>query len=162
MNAAQPVTESANKVVKRFGGRHLIFQACVAKKSLLPRPYALVSSFRGSDWFFYGIGQVFVTHRLLGEFESWEARVPRSSKPAAKLEKLLMELEPELGAFIRHCNEHGIEGTIVVEENVIEFHWTFGHELEQEKLKAENKSQLELKFDALVAEFATERLRAFA
>jgi hypothetical protein len=153
--------KSSNKVVKRFGGRHLIFQACVSDKSWLPKPYALVSSFRGPYWFFYGIGQVFVTHRVLGEFEKWQARVPRSPKSAAKLEKMLMQLEPELNAFIKHCNEHGIEGTIVVEKDVLEFHWTFGHELEQEKLKDENRSPLEVKFDALVNEFSKERLRVF-
>lgn len=148
---------SDNKVVKRFGGRHLIFRTNVGKKSILPKPYALVSSFSGPDWFFYGVGQIFLTHEELCEFELWNVRVPRSAKARAKLSSLLMRLESELVSFIRYCNEHGIEGTIVVEENIIEFHWTFGQELEQEKLKDEHKSPLEKKFDELVAAFVREK-----
>ena len=151
-----------NKVVKRFGGRHLIFRTKLGKKTILPKPYALVSSFSGPDWFFYGIGQVFLTHEELCEFELWNARVPRSAKARAKLTNLLMKLEPELVSFIRHCNDHGVEGTIVVEENIIEFHWTFGQELEQEKLKDENKSTLEKKFDDLVTAFVREKQIVFS
>ena len=154
-NAKNKAPKPENKVVKRFGGRHLIFHTSTHKKSLLPKPYALVSSFRGSDWIFYGVGQVFLTHEALGEFEGWIARVPRRSKSHAMFEKLVMTLEPELNAFIAYCNEHQIEGTIVLEEHVIEFHWSFGHELEQEKLKDENKSPLAKKFDELVAAFAS-------
>jgi hypothetical protein len=161
MNQKTQSSETENKVVKRFGGRHLIFRTNCGKKSIMPKPYALVSAFRGPDWFFYGVGQVFLTHEELCEFELWNARVPRASKARAKLEKLLMKLEPELVAFIRHCNDHGIEGTIVVEENVIEFHWTFGQELEQEKLKDENKSPLDKKFDDLVAAFLREKASIF-
>ena len=161
MNQTKTAADTKNKVVKRFGGRHLIFRTKFGKKSILPKPYALVSSFSGGDWLFYGVGQVFITHKELCEFELWNARVPRSAKAGAKLSNLLMRLEPELVSFIRHCNEHGIEGTIVVEENVIEFHWTFGQELDKEKMKDENKSPLEKKFDALVAAFVSERQHVF-
>ena len=161
MNQKTQSKDTDNKVVKRFGGRHLIFRTNTGKKTILPKPYALVSSFTGPDWFFYGIGQVFLTHEKLCEFELWTARLPRSTKIKAKLEKLLMNLEPELNGFIGHCNEHGVEGTIVVEENIIEFHWTFGHELEEEKLKDENKSPLEKKFDELVAAFSREKQTIF-
>ncbi len=156
-----PTVSPENKVVKRFGGRHLIFRTNVGKKSLLPKPYALVSSFKGSDWLFYGVGQLFLTHEDLGEFELWTVKVPRRVKPKAQLEKLLMALEPELCSFIGHCNEHGIEGTIVVEENVIEFHWTFGQELKEENLKDENKSPLDKKFDELVSAFLREKTAVF-
>lgn len=159
MNQQAETTE--NKVVKRFGGRHLIFRTNVGKRSILPKPYALISAFSGADWLFYGIGQVFLTHEELGEFEMWNARLPRAPKARAKLEKLLMSIEPELNAFIRHCNEHGIEGTIVVEENVIEFHWTFGQELSEEKLKDEHKSPLDKKFDELVTAFVREKAHVF-
>ena len=162
MNQQTETADATNKVVKRFGGRHLIFRTNVGKKSLLPKPYALVSSFSGPDWFFYGIGLVFLTHQKLCEFEFWTARIPRSAKAHAKLEKLLMQIEPELKSFIRHCNDHGIEGTIVVEENVIEFHWTFGHELKQEKLKDEHKSPLDKTFDALVGAFVREKQAIFS
>ncbi len=161
MNETQTSADANNKVVKRFGGRHLIFRTNVGKKSILPKPYALVSSFSGPDWFFYGVGQVFLTHEELCEFELWNARVPRSAKSRANLSKLLMALEPELNSFIKHCNEHGIEGTIVVEENVIEFHWTFGQELEQEKLKDEHKSPLDKKFDDLVAAYVIQKQHLF-
>ena len=49
----------------------------------------------------------------------------------------------------------------MVEENIIEFHWTFGYELEEEKLKDENKSPLEKKFDELVAAFSREKQTIF-
>jgi len=154
-------TATDNKVVKRFGGRHLIFRTNAGKKSILPKPYALVSSFRRTDWLFYGVGQVFLTHEKLGQFQNWMARVPRGAKSHANLEKLLMSMEPELNSFIDHCNEHGIEGTIIIEENVIEFHWTFGEELEEEKLKDENKSPLAKKFDDLVAAYLREKKNVF-
>lgn len=162
MNQTETNAATDNKVVKRFGGRHLIFRTKVGKKSILPKPYALVSSFSGGDWLFYGVGQVFITHKELCEFELWNARVPRSAKAGAKLSSLLMRLEPELVSFIRHCNDHGIEGTLVVEENVIEFHWTFGQELDQEKLKEEHKSPLEKKFDELVVAFVREKSVVFS
>ncbi len=158
----QPAESANNKVVNRFGGRHLIFRTNAGKKSILPKPYALVSSFSGPDWFFYGIGQVFLTHEKMGEFELWGARIPRSGKIRAKLEKLLMQIEPELVSFIKHCNEHGIEGTIVIEENVIEFHWTFGQELEKEKLKDEHKSPLASNFDNLVTAYVREKKLVFS
>jgi hypothetical protein len=159
MNTA--TTDADNKVIKRFGGRHLIFCTNAGKKSLLPKPCALVSSFSGPDWFFYGIGQVFLTHEKLCEFELWGARIPRAGKARAKLEKLLKEMEPELTSFISHCNEHGIEGTIVIDQNVIEFHWTFGQELEQEKLKDQHKSPLDKKFDLLVTAYLREKPKVF-
>ena len=152
---------SNNKVIKRFGGRHLIFRTDAGKKSVLPTPYALVSSFRGPDWFFFGIGQVFLTHEKMCEFERWGARIPRSGKARAKLEKLLMQMEPELNSFIRYCNEHGIEGTIVVDSSVIEFHWTFGQELKDEKLKDQHKSPLETKFKRLVEAYLGEKSSIF-
>jgi len=146
-----------NRVVKRFGGRHLIFRTDVGKKSLLPKPYALVSAFEGPELFFYGVGQLFITHTKIGEFETWFARVPRGSKSGAELERLLLRIEPELNAFIGYCNKHGIEGTVVVEKGVIEFHWTFGHELEAETVKDENKSPLDVEFENLAMALAREK-----
>jgi len=98
--------ETTNRVVKKFGGRHLVFRTHLGRKSFLPRAYALVSAFEGTELFFYGIGK------------------------------------------------QNIEGTIVVEKGVIEFHWTFGHELETEKVKDENKSPLSVEFEALAKAFA--------
>ena len=146
--------ETTNRVVKKFGGRHLVFRTHLGRKSFLPRAYALVSAFEGTELFFYGIGQLFLTHTKICEFESWFARVPRGSKSGAELERLLLRLEPELSSFIRFCNKQNIEGTIVVEKGVIEFHWTFGHELETEKVKDENKTPLSVEFEALAKAFA--------
>ena len=157
MNEKTKTADAENKVVARFGGRHLIFRTNTGEKSIFPKPYALISSFRGPSWFFYGIGQVFLTHEKLGEFENWMARIPRTAKSHALLEKRVMGLEPELSAFIGYCNEHEIEGTIVLEESVIEFHWTFGHKLEEETQKCENKSSLESHFGELVDAFVTKK-----
>ena len=160
MSEESTIEDAVNGVVKKFGGRHLIFRTNVGKKSLLPRPYALVSAFEGAELFFYGAGQVFITHTKLCEFETWFARVPRGLKSGAELERLLLRLEPELNSFIRYCNEHAIEGTIVVEKGVIEFHWTFGNELEAEKIKDENKSPLDVEFEALAQAFARQKKAA--
>ncbi len=142
-----------NRVIKRFGGRHLIFRTQLGKWSVLPRPYALVSNFRGPIWFFYGIGQVWITHKAYREYDGWLARLPRIWRP--KLASLLDALESELTEFTHYCNEQGIEGTLVIEPNTIEFHWTFGYPLEKEKLKQENASLLESQFNSLAEAFLT-------
>lgn len=76
------------------------------------------------------------------------ARTPRvrSKEVTAITEKI----EPELNSFIGFCNEHGIEGTVLIEKEVIEFHWTFGFELEQEAKKGEHADDLESHFQAVV------------
>ena len=51
----------------------------------------------------------------------WTARVPRLG--GAKFVDLLTKLESELIEFTHHCNENGIEGTVVLEPNLIEFHF---------------------------------------
>ena len=71
----------------------------------------------------------------------------------SKLIKLLTEMEPALTEFTRHCNENGIEGTVVVEHNLIEFHWTFGYSLEKEKMKPEQSDVLDSQFNKLVEAF---------
>ena len=141
-----------NKVIKRFGGRHLIFRTQLGEGfRFLPRPYGLVSTFRGPVWFFYGLGQVWLTHKKYHDFDGWMARVPRIASP--KIVKLLDNLETQLTEFTHHCNENGIEGTLVIEPTTIEFHWTFGYSLDKEKLKTEESEMLDHQFKKLVDKF---------
>ncbi|MFT7632249.1 MAG: hypothetical protein ACI87E_003301 [Mariniblastus sp.] len=140
-----------NRILKRFGGRHLIFRTQIGSWKLFRKSYALVSTFRGPIWFFYGIGQVWVTHRKYREFDGWMARVPRRSAP--KIVELLDRLEAPLTEFTHYCNEHGIEGTLIIEANVIEFHWTFDYSVEKESMKQEHTKILDQPFQALVDRF---------
>lgn len=141
-----------NRVIKRFGGRHLIFRTSMeAGWRILPRSYALVSDFTGPVWFFYGLGQIWITHKKFKRYDGWTARVPRIG--GAKLVDLLGELESALIEFTHHCNENGIEGTVVLEPNLIEFHWTFGYSLEKEKMKPEQSDVLDTQFNKLVKAF---------
>ena len=140
-----------SRVVKRFGGRHLIFRTQKGTWSVRPRPYALVSTFRGPVWFFYGLGQVWVTHKKYRDFDGWMARVPRV--PAPKLIRLLDKLLSPLTEFTHYCNEHGIEGTIVIEANVIEFHWTFDYSVEKESMKQTHTDILDDPFQKLADSF---------
>lgn len=140
-----------NRVIRRLGGRHLIFRAQVRKGGLLPKPYGLVSTFRGPVWFFYGMGQVWLTHRKYHAYDGWLSRVPRLG--GTGVTNLMDHLQPAITEFTHHCNEQGIEGTLVVEPFKIEFHWTFGYPLRQEKLKKENTDMLETQFQKLVDVF---------
>ena len=100
-----------NRIIKRFGGRHLIFRTEMGSWRWLPRPYALVSTFRGPIWLFYGAGQVWVTHRKYQEFDGWLSRVPRL--PAPKTIQLLDKLTASLTEFAHYCNEHGFELSLI-------------------------------------------------
>ena len=97
---------------------------------------------------FYGIGQVWVTHKKYREFDGWLSRVPRISSP--KLVAILDRIEPTITEFTHYCNENGIEGTIVVESKVIEFHWTFDYTVEKEKQKQNKTNILDVPFRKLV------------
>ena len=143
---------ATNRVIKKFGGRHLIFRTTPSKFRVLPRPYVIISSFRGPVWMFYGLGQVWLTHKKFHEFGGWMARTPRVG--AKEVTAIAESLQPELESFISYCNEHGVEGTILLEKKVIEFHWTFGFELEKEKSKCENAQNLQSEFEQLSARFA--------
>ncbi len=163
MNESQTQTESAanevsvedhgnekilNRVIKRFGGRHLIFRTELGSWQFFRKPYALISTFRGPIWFFYGIGQIWVTHKKHREFDGWMSRIPRI--PAPKIVQLLDMLKEELTTFTHYCNENGIEGTIIVEAKVIEFHWTFDYTVEKETEKKDKTDILDSPFQKLV------------
>lgn len=146
-----PEDPGRNRIIRRFGGRHLIFRTRLGGWPLLPRPCLLVSAFRGPVWIFYGVGQIWLTHRRAGEIDGWLVRAPRVA--SGKLLALLDRLNDPLARFIAYCRRHGIEGTIVIERQAMEFHWTFGLELSNEKLKAENSPELEPEFKKLVEQF---------
>ena len=129
----------------------MIFRTQLGKWKVQPRPYGLVSTFRGPIWFFYGVGQVWITHKKYREYDGWLARVPRIWAP--KITSMLDQLEPQVIEFTHHCNEHGIEGTIVIEPTLLEFHWTFGYPLKKEKLKTEHADMLDTQFHKLVDAF---------
>ena len=136
-----------NKIVKRFGGRHLIFRTKTGGWWITPTPYVLISSFRGPMWVFYGAGQIWLTHKKVREIGGWMARAPRLG--SKEVTAILDKIETPIAEFTNYCNEHGIEGTLVVEKKCIEFHWTFGDELELESQKGENASPLDQKFSTL-------------
>jgi len=141
-----------SRVVKKFGGRHLIFRQKVGGWWVVPKQYLLVSSFRGPVWIFYGAGQIWFTHKKDMEVENWIVRRPRfGAKP---IKDILNQILPKLCEFINFCNAQSIEGTIVIERKVLEFHWTFGNApLEKEKKKPENAETIESIFQELVDEF---------
>lgn len=146
-----PETPAENRIIRRFGGRHLIFRTRVGGWQLVPHPYLLISNFRGPVWVFYGIGQIWLTHRKVRLIGSWIVRAPRLA--SARLLALVDRLQAPLEAFVRYCEEHGIEGTLVLEQKTIEFHWTFGQELAREKQKPDHSSDLETQFGILVAAY---------
>ena len=142
---------SLNCVVNKLGGRHLIFRTQLETWHLIPKPYALISDFSGPVWFFYGLGQIWLTHKKYRDYDGWTARVSRLG--SENVIKLLDRLEDSLVDFTHYCNVEGLEGTIVVEPAIIEFHWTFGYSLAKEKMKPEKSSMIEEKFNRLVEAF---------
>ena len=140
------------RIVRKFGGRHLIFRQKLGGWWLIPKPYILVSSFRGPIWIFYGAGQIWLTHKKELEIDGWFVRRPRVATKTVS--RILEEVKPQLTDFIQHCNNLCVEGTVVIEKKVLEFHWTFGNEpLEAEKKKTEHASCLEGEFQELVDAF---------
>ncbi|MEL7496654.1 MAG: hypothetical protein AAFN77_03540 [Planctomycetota bacterium] len=143
--------DSLNRVIKTLGGRHLIFRTQLDPWILIPKPYALISDFRGAVWFFYGLGQIWLTHKKYAEYDGWTARVSRLG--SEKVKKLLDQLQGPITEFTHFCNEEGIEGTIVLDPGIIEFHWTFGYALKAEKEKPEKAHPVEAHFKTLVDAF---------
>ena len=141
-----------NRIIKRFGGRHLIFRTKLGGWWMIPKPYILISSFRGAVWVFYGMGQIWATHTKDRQIEDWIVRKPRIRSKAVTA--ILDRIEPEVREFVNYCNGQSIEGTLVLERKMIEFHWTFGNEpLPKEKEKPENAETLDSKFNLLVDAF---------
>ncbi len=138
-------------VLRKFGGRLLIFRTTPSSFRLWPRPYVMISSFRGPVWMFYGAGQVWITHKKFREFSGWMARVSRFRNKAVL--DIANQMTSDLESFVDYCNEHGIEGTLLIEAKVIEFHWTFGFDLEKENQKNEHAADVEAQFRKLSQHF---------
>ncbi len=117
----------------------------------MPHPYLLISSFRGPVWVFYGIGQIWLTHRKLFRIGDWIVRTPRLR--SRHLTEKLNQMKTPLKEFIGFCDAHGIQGTIVMERQILEFHWTFGFELEKEKQKPDHSAGMDVQFARLVEAF---------
>lgn len=139
-NDSNSESSPLNRIVKRYGGRHLIFRTKLGGWWIVPHSYVLVSSFRGPVWVFYGAGQIWLTHKKHEQIGGWTARIPRFKSKAVT--QILEAISSELETFINQCNELGIEGTVVIERKVIEFHWTFGHDDEVDERHKENSSEL--------------------
>lgn len=110
------------RIVTRAGGRHLVFRINEGRHWFLPRPYALISNIEGSILVFYGIGQIWVTHRKLRRINDWLVRVPRFV--AKRIVRIVDGLEPDIAEFIEHIQHLDLIGTLIIERKVIEFHWT--------------------------------------
>ena len=110
------------RVMTRAGGRHLVFRINEGRHWFLPRPYALISNIEGSILVFYGVGQIWITHRKLRRINDWLVRVPRFV--SKKIITIVDQLEPDIAEFIEHVQHLDLIGTLVVERKVIEFHWT--------------------------------------
>ena len=151
MNAA-PSAPAKNKIIRRFGGRHFVYRVKYDRWWMIPKPYALISSIRGPVWAFYGVGQIWITHKKWREIEGWFARISRVGADA--LSELIASLQEPLESFIRGCNENEIRGTIVIEKKVIEFHWTVGRHVQKPEKCDERDQWLEAHFKILVDAFA--------
>lgn len=151
-NGSKELKSKENRIIKRFGGRHLIFRTKLGGWWMVPKPYILISSFRGAVWIFYGLGQIWATHSKDRQIEDWIVRKPRIRSKAVT--DILDRIEPQVRDFVQYCNSQSIEGTIVLERKMIEFHWTFGNEpLPKEKEKPENSGSLDSNFNLLVDVF---------
>jgi hypothetical protein len=144
-------SQTGARVIKRYGGRHLIFRTKKDGMTFLPRPYLLISSFKGAVWVFYGLGQIWITHKKIDRLEDWIVRSPRVR--SQRLQRIYQALRPYLAEFIHFCNEKHLEGTLVLEPKVLEFHWTFGPERAIEKNKDEHADLMEVQFEQLVSQF---------
>jgi len=121
-NDAQPKEAVDKRVIKQAGGRHLVFRINRGPWWFLPKPYAMISNIEGSLLLFYGMGQLWATHRKQRIINDWIVRVPRLI--SKRIVGIVDELEKEIAEFVEKIDELGVIGTIMIERHVIEFHWT--------------------------------------
>lgn len=152
-NESQRAAETVRKkIVQRAGGRHLIFRIKNERMSLLPKPYALISNIEGSIWIFYGVGQIWITHRKLRKIRDWHVRVPRLT--SKRVIEIIEKLEKDIEDFIEHVDNQGLIGTLVVERKVIEFHWTVPKAVADTQPNLDRKTVIDLQFNKLATTFA--------
>ena len=138
---------ATDQIIQRLGGRHLILRRKWGSRPWFPTPSALISDFRGPVWAFYGLGQIWLTHQHYRSYDGWNSRVSRYR--GVPLIETLDQMEAAINRFTHFCNEHGIEGTIVIEPHEIEFHWTFGYQLASERDKPQHADAMEREFSRL-------------
>ena len=143
----------AKKVIQKAGGRHLVFRIKRGPWWFLPKPYALISNIEGSILFFYGIGQIWVTHKKERRINDWMLRVPRFI--SKRINWLVNELQPEIVKFIDQIQEVEIIGTLIIERRVVEFHWTVPRQQRHASVPDEDRVQIiNDAFNRLAKEFA--------
>ncbi len=143
----------AKRVIQRAGGRHLVFRINKGPLWFVPKPYALISNIEGTILFFYGFGQIWVTHKKLRRIAEWFVRVPRFASKHIK--RIVGELEPQIQTFIADVEKLGLIGTLVVERKVIEFHWTVPRDQRGDADQiADRKTKIDTAFNQLAAGFA--------
>lgn len=123
-NSSGPPSRQAvdKRVIKRVGGRHLVYRVKEGAWRWLPRPYALISNIEGLILVFYGAGQIWVTHRKRHRINEWIVRVPRFA--SKRMVQIVQELETPISEFIEQVNDLDLIGTLILERRAIEFHWT--------------------------------------
>ncbi len=145
------------KVIQRLGGHHLILRLKKGRWWFVPKPYVLVSSIEGPLWVFYGLGQIWLTHKKVKYIKDWSVRVPRLV--SGRLLDLIDRLEPDIENFIDYCNDQGLTATLVIERKVIECHWTLRRTEKQEENKgAHRKPDINSKFNELAEKFVNMQL----
>ncbi|MEZ6093102.1 MAG: hypothetical protein R3C03_02525 [Pirellulaceae bacterium] len=123
---------------------------------MIANPYAFVSSVSGPVWFFYGIGQIWLTHEKSGAIDGWQIRLPRVR--AKQFDATIQSLKEPLTSFVQFCNEHQIEGTIVLEQYEIEFHWLFGQGMKGGKQEPQLQNEIEKQFAILAEAFCSQSI----
>lgn len=140
------------RVIRKARGRHLVYRKSHGSLWFLPHPYALISNIEGSLLAFYGIGQLWATHRKLRRINDWYVRVPRFI--SKRIISLIDELEPHIDDFIEAVEQLGIIGTLIIERRVIEFHWTVpGGSARTTDTEAHPDSVIDAHFNRLASAF---------
>lgn len=152
------LTPGEKKIIRRLGGHHLIFRLKKGPWWMIPKPYVLVSSIRGPLWVFYGIGQIWITHKKVKEIKNWSVRVPRFINK--RLLQLVDRLEPEIEKFIDYCETEGLTATLVIERKIIECHWTMRQKEKKEEEADGSIHQIKIdeRFNLLAQKFVEMQL----
>ena len=140
------------RVIKKAGGRHLVYRINRGRWWFLPKPYALISNIEGSILVFYGAGQIWATHKKLRRINEWMVRIPRFI--SKRIVKIVDDLQQNISDFIEQIDEPGVIGTLVVERKVIEFHWTVPRGQRNDEKDAELRIMIDREFDKLAKCFA--------
>ena len=139
-------------VIAKAGGRHLVYRINRGPWWFLPKPYAMISNIEGSVLFFYGVGQIWVTHKRIRRINEWWLRVPRFI--SKRLVGVIDTLEPQISEFIDRVDELEVIGTLLIERRVIEFHWTVPRGQRNDSNDARRKAVIDKEFNKLAKCYA--------